>query len=446
MAWLACFGGATDDTSGLTPEQKAAEKARSKAIDNDLVNAKKEHSSTHRLLLLGGGESGKSTIVKQMKIINMDGYSDAERVEKRLSIKKNVRDSIEAILKAMPELEIAIEGREGSDLAKLEEDAGTILRLSKEIYDAEQENGPDVPIDESLFTPEFFSKTKLLWQDPGVQNCFSRQHEYQLIDCAKFFLDKIDEISDPNYLPSNQDILRCRTWTCGIAEMKFSVKKVKFHMFDVGGQRDQRRKWIQCFNEVTAYMFIVASNSYNTMLREDETQNRLDESVELFDQIWSNKFLRTVSCILFLNKQDMLEEKIMADVEGQRLEDTYPEFYDICAAEANSGKRGISGRKSVPNYQITLAESDGDESRRNTKMSLASRPSMGQHQKPVYNFPPLELDIERKYELSKEFIRDKFMDLTRDINKSIKGAPGEKHYCYPHYTCAVDTADRKSVV
>ena len=70
---------------------------------------------------------------------------------------------------------------------------------------------------------------------------------------------------------------------------------------------------------------------------------------------------------------------------------------------------------------------------------------MGQHQKPVYNFPPLDLDIERKYELSKEFIRDKFMDLTRDINKSIKGAPGEKHYCYPHYTCAVDTENIRRV-
>jgi hypothetical protein len=34
-------------------------------------------------------------------------------------------------------------------------------------------------------------------------------------------------------------------------------------MFDVGGQRDERRKWIQCFNDVTAIIFVCASSSYN---------------------------------------------------------------------------------------------------------------------------------------------------------------------------------------
>ena len=41
------------------------------------------------------------------------------------------------------------------------------------------------------------------------------------------------------------------------------MDKVKFHMFDVGGQRDERRKWIQCFNDVTAIIFVAASSSYN---------------------------------------------------------------------------------------------------------------------------------------------------------------------------------------
>ena len=44
---------------------------------------------------------------------------------------------------------------------------------------------------------------------------------------------------------------------------QFRVDKVKFHMFDVGGQRDERRKWIQCFNDVTAIIFVAASSSYN---------------------------------------------------------------------------------------------------------------------------------------------------------------------------------------
>lgn len=81
-------------------------------------------------------------------------------------------------------------------------------------------------------------------------------------------------------------------------------------MFDVGGQRDERRKWIQCFNDVTAIIFVTACSSYNMVLREDPTQNRLRESLELFKSIWNNRWLRTISVILFLNKQDLLAEKV----------------------------------------------------------------------------------------------------------------------------------------
>lgn len=85
-------------------------------------------------------------------------------------------------------------------------------------------------------------------------------------------------------------------------------------MFDVGGQRDERRKWIQCFNDVTAIIFVTACSSYNMVLREDPTQNRLRESLDLFKSIWNNRWLRTISVILFLNKQDLLAEKILAGI------------------------------------------------------------------------------------------------------------------------------------
>jgi len=62
-------------------------------------------------------------------------------------------------------------------------------------------------------------------------------------------------------------------------------------MFDVGGQRDERRKWIQCFNDVTAIIFVTACSSYNLVLREDVSQNRIQESLELFTSIWSNRYV-----------------------------------------------------------------------------------------------------------------------------------------------------------
>lgn len=40
-------------------------------------------------------------------------------------------------------------------------------------------------------------------------------------------------------------------------------------MFAVGGQRDQRHKWIQCFNDVTAIIFVVTRSNYNMVIQED---------------------------------------------------------------------------------------------------------------------------------------------------------------------------------
>lgn len=93
-------------------------------------------------------------------------------------------------------------------------------------------------------------------------------------------------------------------------------------MFDVGGQRDERRKWIQCFNDVTAIIFVAACSSYNTALSEDPTQNRLTESLDLFESIWNNRWLLSIPIILFLNKQDLLADKIVKN----KLSDYFPKF------------------------------------------------------------------------------------------------------------------------
>ena len=110
---------------------------------------------------------------------------------------------------------------------------------------------------EEDYSEEFFDHVARLWVDQGVQDAYERSHEFQLIDCAKYFLDKSEEIRQHDYTPGNQDLLRCRVLTQGIFETRFTIDKVNFHMFDVGGQRDERRKWIQCFNDVTAIIFVM---------------------------------------------------------------------------------------------------------------------------------------------------------------------------------------------
>uniref|UniRef100_A0A4W5R0I6 Uncharacterized protein n=1 Tax=Hucho hucho TaxID=62062 RepID=A0A4W5R0I6_9TELE len=69
------------------------------------------------------------------------------------------------------------------------------------------------------------------------------------------------------------------------------------------------------------------------VIREDNSTNRLRESLDLFKSIWNNRFLRTISVILFLNKQDMLADKILAG--KSKLEDYFPEYarYTVPAEE-----------------------------------------------------------------------------------------------------------------
>lgn len=48
----------------------------------------------------------------------------------------------------------------------------------------------------------------------------------------------------------------------------------KFSVVDVGGQRSERRKWIHCFDDVKAIIFVVALSGYNQVLFEDTRVNR----------------------------------------------------------------------------------------------------------------------------------------------------------------------------
>lgn len=113
-----------------------------------------------------------------------------------------------------------------------------------------------------------------------------------------------------DYLPSKQDALNARKATKGVVEHVFDIKGIPFKMVDVGGQRSQRAKWFQCFEEVTSILFLVSSSAFDQVLMEDRTTNRLVESCNIFETIVNNKFFSNVSVILFLNKTDLLESKV----------------------------------------------------------------------------------------------------------------------------------------
>ncbi|KAG8563246.1 hypothetical protein GDO81_015989 [Engystomops pustulosus] len=275
----------------LSAEERAALE-RSKQIEKNLKEDGISAAKDVKLLLLGAGESGKSTIVKQMKIIHEDGFSGEDVKQYKPVVYSNTIQSLAAIVRAMDTLGIEYGDKERRADAKM------VCDVVSRMEDTEP------------FSPELLSAMMRLWADSGIQECFNRSREYQLNDSAKYYLDSLDRIGAADYQPTEQDILRTRVKTTGIVETHFTFKNLHFRLFDVGGQRSERKKWIHCFEDVTAIIFCVALSGYDQVLHEDETTNRMHESLKLFDSICNNKWFTDTSIILFLNKKDIFQDKI----------------------------------------------------------------------------------------------------------------------------------------
>jgi len=149
-----------------------------------------------------------------------------------------------------------------------------------------------------------------LWADQGLPPPSDQRSKFQLPDSACYFFDNLDRISTEGYIPSEQDVLRSRIRTTGITESSFAIEGNKFKLFDVGGQRNERKKWIHCFESVTAVLFVGVLSEYDLKLFEDEKMNRMEETLNLFDEICNSRWFHDTAIILFLNKRDVFAEKI----------------------------------------------------------------------------------------------------------------------------------------
>jgi len=163
-----------------------------------------------------------------------------------------------------------------------------------------------------VIDPDMASHIKYLWEDPGIRQTWENRSLFQLTcaDGCKYFFDNIMDIGKKAYLPSYNDVLRVRARTTGIVETSFACDGTMFRMVDVGGQRNERRKWFHCFDGVTAVIFVAAISEYDQVLYEDAKKNRMVEALDLFGEICGSAFFQNTAMILFLNKDDLFREKI----------------------------------------------------------------------------------------------------------------------------------------
>lgn len=349
------------------------------AIEKRLQSERQRDRSEVRLLLLGAGESGKSTVLKQMKVLHQNGFTHQERQQYSQVIWADATQSMRILIIQARKLNIPLDSdKQGSPLTKFKQvilrskvldqvDTGLaggssflndyVLKYGERSQakrrlestgqagfgwendnEVASEKQPGVDLEElsdtvngssirpgisavsspllnntshTLTRDQIAEAISELWNsDMGIKQCFARSNEFQLEGSTAFYFDNITKFADQNYLCTDEDILKGRIKTTGITETSFNIGSSKFKVLDAGGQRSERRKWINCFEGITSVLFVLAVSEYDQMLFEDERVNRMHEAIMLFDSLCNCKWFINTPFILFLNKIDLFEQKV----------------------------------------------------------------------------------------------------------------------------------------
>jgi GTPase SAR1 family protein len=304
----ACGCGGPPGGAGHGGDEK--ENAKNRRLNQHLKDDYIKQSQIMKLLLLGPGESGKSTVFKQVNALFNKGYPEEERKRFRTIVFNNLYLGMRTLISESEKL--AEEGIVEANATKICSDEALIAREVIEKIDYHDD-----------LTPAIANQLLSLWHDKGIQKTWENRARFQCPYPIDFFMAKLQALTKPDYIPSQEDVLRCRVRTTGIVELEFVIEPNKYLIIDVGGQRNERKKWIHCFDKVTAMIFVAAISEFDQTLYEDQKTNRVVEGLDLFAEVSGLKVFQTTSIILFLNKIDLFKEKIR---NGIRLEKYFPDY------------------------------------------------------------------------------------------------------------------------
>jgi len=265
-------------------------------VSKELIQDKNVDSQVKKLLFLGSGGSGKSTLFKQLRTIHGQGYQDKDRQGFKDHIYSQIIEQMKELINAFPDLKAEDPGKFGElELTEAGERAADFIENVRGDMDVNEEVAGAV---------------ETLWKEECIRAAFGERARLKVDDSSEYFFDQVQRISVRGYVPTDKDILMVRHRTTGVVEQKFSIHGTTFHIFDVGGQRSERKKWIHCFERVTAVIFVASLSAYNEILYEDEQCNSMVDSIELFNEICNLRWFVNTAMILFLNKQDEFAKRI----------------------------------------------------------------------------------------------------------------------------------------
>ncbi len=151
-------------------EEEKYQKNRSKAIDKQLRQEKIQYRRTVKILLLGSGESGKSTFIKQMRIIHGKDFVDEELKHFKPIIYGNIVKGMKVLVDARDKLHIPW-GDEGN------------VGHASMVFSFDN----NIKLDELVFR-QYVPAIESLWKDSGIRSAFDRRREFQLVS---FYIESL---------------------------------------------------------------------------------------------------------------------------------------------------------------------------------------------------------------------------------------------------------------
>lgn len=273
-----------------------------------LANRETKNSAHFKVLLLGAGESGKSTLIKQLTFIHktdvishhgqsltpaklMDTYTEALQMNTIQSMQSLLQEAITS----------------GANLGHYVLAAKSIMSLTTG----------------SQFTMITAQAIQELWTKcPAITAIWQRRSTFWVLECANYYFSHCHRFAQPGFQPTEQDIIMARKRTTGVVTTEFGYGDTRWSVIDVGGQRNERKKWLHYFDDVQAIAYVVNLAAYNRVLFEDQKVNAMQEDIELFGTIAGNPLFRTIPIYLLLNKKDLFQQQL----ETANISKCFPDY------------------------------------------------------------------------------------------------------------------------
>uniref|UniRef100_A0A0N4ZRZ6 G-protein alpha subunit n=1 Tax=Parastrongyloides trichosuri TaxID=131310 RepID=A0A0N4ZRZ6_PARTI len=259
------------------------------------------NDTTLRILLLGAPESGKSTLMEQIRLLYKQDFKETELVHRKAFIFHNIVDSMRQILTYMKSQKFCFENTDNE------------VKANFVLEEFENNYGP--------FNSKEFEAIFTLWRDKNVQEVYKRRGQFNLNDSAGYFFEEMERINQPNFMPTPEDLIRAYVPTLGVDNLIFTVKNKSFQLIEYGGTKLDTKLMEDLYDGISCVFFVVAISEYDQFSPNDTENSKLQNALKILDKCCNYCRDLNVPLYVFLNETDIFVEKLEVSPLSQYFDD-----------------------------------------------------------------------------------------------------------------------------